>query len=96
MIMIKKIILALFLAAPLALVAQENDGLWTSHANVSSANITNCIDNGDQVYSLISNTVFSYDKATGEITTLREAEGMSDTKVVQIYQHYDKRLVVEA
>ncbi|MBP5561784.1 MAG: hypothetical protein J6X70_08320 [Muribaculaceae bacterium] len=94
--MIKKILLALLLAAPLALAAQDDDGLWTSHANVSSANITNCIDNGDQVYSLISNTVFSYDKATGVITTLREAEGMSDTKVEQIYQHYDKRLVVAA
>ena len=29
--MIKKIILALLLAAPLALVAQESEGLWTSH-----------------------------------------------------------------
>lgn len=94
--MIKKIILALLLTAPLALVAQESEGLWTSHANISSANITNCIDNGDRVYSLISNTVFSFDKASGTITTLRQAEGMSDVKVVQIFQHYDKRLVVAA
>lgn len=94
--MIKRLFLALSLVISLTMVAQESEGVWTSHANVSSANITNCIDNGDYIYSLISNTVFKFDKATSTFTAMREAQGMSDTKVVQIYQNYAKRQVVVA
>ena len=53
--------LALLLLTPFVATAQDNQisGEWTLHANVSTANITNVVDAGSKVYSLISKRITS-------------------------------------
>ena len=78
--------LALLLLTPFVATAQDNQisGEWTLHANVSTANITNVVDAGSKVYSLISKRIISYDKATGVMTNLTTNEGLNGVNVTQI------------
>ena len=62
---IKQLLLLSLIAIPFALNAQST-GQWIIHPKFVSTDMTNCIDTGDKVYYLTSNTLYCYDKETQE------------------------------
>ena len=66
--MIKKILALLLLVLPLCMQAQFGTGKWVIHPRYAINAAQNVIDAGDKVYFLVSNCLYSLDKATKVIT----------------------------
>lgn len=74
--------------------AQSDYGKWFIHPSFAGENITNCIDTGDDVYYVSSNTLFHYDKDTQENEHLNRANYLSDSGVDNIYYNPDKNYIM--
>ncbi len=76
--------------------AQSDYGKWILHPSFAGENVTNCIDTGDDVYYVASNTLFHYDKDTQENEHLNRANYLSDSGVKNIYYNADKSYIMVA
>ena len=92
----KYLLCAACVAFTFAANAQSSVGQWIIHSKYVSSMVTNCVDAGDYVYYLVSNSLYRYDKATQENETLDKSNYLNDTKVTQIYYNYDKKYLVVA
>lgn len=89
--MIKKILLAIMLLLPTIVLADS----WKLHQLFSENGIKNHIDAANCVYMLVDNSLSRFDKATGEIQTLKSTSGLTeDMQVSQIYYNYDKHYLL--
>ena len=94
--MIKRILLALFIALPFMASAQLGAGQWTIHPYFVGSSATNCIDAGDCVYYLSSGSLYCYHKEAGINQVLDANNVLNGAKISQIYYNYDKQYLVIA
>lgn len=92
--MIKKILALLLLVLPLCMQAQFGTGKWVIHPRYAINAAQNVIDAGDKVYFLVSNCLYSLDKATKVITNHNKATDLNDVLITGIYYNYDKHYLV--
>ena len=94
--MIKKILIALLAALPLAASAQLSSGKWVTHTRFAISSTQNVIDTKDKVYSLVNNSLYCFDKSTKAQTVLSNQNQLSGTLISGIYYNYDKQYLVVA
>lgn len=75
--MIKKILIALLAALPLAASAQLSSGKWVTHTRFAISSTQNVIDTKDKVYSLVNNSLYCFDKSTKAQTVLSNQNQLS-------------------
>ena len=92
--MIKKLFIAIFLTLPLLASAQLGAGQWKIHPYFVGGSAKNCIDAGDRVYSLVSGTLYCFDKASETNTVLDANNSLNGVKVNQLYYNYNKQYLV--
>lgn len=92
----KHIITLVMVLVAMVAQAQSDYGKWILHPSFAGENITNCIDTGDDVYYVSSNTLFRYDKDTHENEHLSRANYLSDSGVDNIYYNLDKNYIMVA
>lgn len=92
--MIKKILIALLAALPLAASAQLSSGKWVTHTRFAISSTQNVIDTKDKVYSLVNNSLYCFDKSTKAQTVLSNQNQLSGTLISGIYYNYDKQYLV--
>ncbi|MDY3734149.1 MAG: hypothetical protein SOZ98_05010, partial [Sodaliphilus sp.] len=79
--MIKKILIALLAALPLAASAQLSSGKWVTHTRFAISSTQNVIDTKDKVYSLVNNSLYCFDKSTKAQTVLSNQNQLSGTLI---------------
>ncbi len=82
---IKNLLIALALLAPVAAQAQYSQGHWVTHARYVMGNAQNIIDTGDKVYYLVSNNLYCFTKSTSSQQVLNTSSGLSGSLVSGIY-----------
>lgn len=92
--MIKKILIALLAALPLAASAQLSLGKWVTHTRFAISSTQNVIDTKDKVYSLVNNSLYCFDKSTKAQTVLSNQNQLSGTLISGIYYNNDKKYLV--
>ena len=85
-------LLLLFIAGPLALVAQFSIGTWRDHFPYN-----NCVDvceAGNLIYAATPNAVFSFTQYTAEINRFNKTNGLSDVGISALKYDPVSQLVV--
>lgn len=92
----KKLIVLLALLLPLLALSQEQeiDGTWKFHPSFLLSQASDMIDTEHHVYALANGALVELDKTSGQVRTLSHLNGLSDTKVKNIYYNYDKRYLM--
>ena len=90
----KLLLIATMMTVATAVGAQTAGGQWINHSKFVSGDLTNCIDVGDKVYYLSSNSLYCYDKETQENAAINQSNYLNDSKVTQIYRNYDKHYLL--
>lgn len=91
--MMKRLLVALMLLLPLAAVAQNGVGTWKVHP-VFGTGIKNIVDAGSNVYYLVDNNLYCYDKETEENQNYNKGNYLSDVTVSNIYYNAAKKYLV--
>ncbi len=95
--MVKKLFLILMVIAPFVANAQFGKGSWITHSRYAIASAKNVIDAGDNVYSLVNNSLFCFNKTTKEQKVLSKVNGnLNDVIIDNIYYNHDKQYLVVA
>lgn len=94
--MLKRIFLLLALAAclPQMASAQYGVGDWRIHPFYVGEDISNIIDTGDQVYYLVGNYLYRFDKETLENESVNKRNLLSDAVITGIYYNYSRHYLV--
>ena len=90
--MIKKLLLIIVTLLPFLGTAQST-GSWKVHP-IFNATPQNVVDAGDNVYYLISNNLFRYNKSTATNETLSKINVLNDVRITQIAYNLAKKYLV--
>lgn len=92
--MLKRIFLMMALLLPVLAQAQYGVGDWRVHPYYIASQFNNVIDTGDQIYYLVGDYLFRFDKATDENEALTKRTILNDASITGIYYNYAKRYLV--
>ncbi len=92
--MIKKLLFSL-IAIITCLSASAAVSTWKIHP-VFGATPTNAIDTGNNLYYLVSQNLYCYDKETSENIVYDKSNYLNDTQIQNIYYNYDKKYLLVA
>ena len=67
---------------------------WKIHSQFVGTDVKNIIDAGDNVYSLVGNSLYRYNKLSEQVQGLSKADGLSDILVKSIYFNPSKDYLV--
>lgn len=90
--MIKKLLLLVVLLMPSVALAQYGTGSWKIHPNFIATRLQNCVDTGDKVYYLVSNSLYRLDKTTHVNESLNNQ--LSDVTITNIYYNDRKNYLL--
>lgn len=80
-----------------ALTAQATDSdNWIIHARFQGSDVKAVADAGNQVYYLVSDNLFRFDKTTQENEALNKANYLNDASITGIYRNSDRDFLVIA
>ena len=68
-------------------------GTWRQHGQFLASSIQNVYDAGDKVYYQNCNTLFQFDKATCQTTSLGRHNGLCQNTVRQLYYDWENRML---
>lgn len=78
---------------PLSMAAQFGMGKWVTHSRYAIASAQNIVDAGDNVYYLVCNNLYRFNKTTKQQEVLNQSNSLNGLLATGLYYNPDKGLV---